>query len=210
MGIIFGKKKPSSRVTAQDKAILQLKQQRDKLKQYQKRIELTLASDRELAKKLLAKGQKDRAKLLLRKKRYQEQLLIKTDGQLENLEILTHDIEFAQIELQVVEGLKQGNESLKKVNEALNIEDIEKILDETREAKEKQDEISSLLGGVLTEEDEDAVENELAEILKEQMPEVPSDVIGDGHVSETEERGPAKKEKAKRVPKDKEPVALEA
>lgn len=80
-----------------------------------------------------------RAKLLLRKKRFQEQLLTKTDGQLTNLEQLTHDIEFAQVELQVVEGLKVGNEALKKVNDALNIEDIEKILDETREGIEKQE-----------------------------------------------------------------------
>ncbi|KAJ8958381.1 hypothetical protein NQ317_001994 [Molorchus minor] len=48
-----------------------------------------------------------RAKLLLKKKRYQEQLLLKTDAQLENLEKLTHDIEFAQVEVQVVEGLKR-------------------------------------------------------------------------------------------------------
>ncbi|XP_066139537.1 charged multivesicular body protein 6-A [Euwallacea fornicatus] len=183
MGIIFGKKKPSSRVTAQDKAVLQLKQQRDKLKQYQKRIELTLASDRDLAKRLLSKGQKDRALLLLKKKRYQEELLRKTDGQLENLEKLTHDIEFAQIELQVVDGLKQGNEALKKMNDSLNIEDIERILDETREAKEKQDEISSLLSGGLTDEDEEAVEDELAAILKEQMPNVPS---GDVHIEDEE------------------------
>lgn len=79
-----------------------------------------------------------RAKLLLRKKRYQEQLLQRTDGQLENLEKLTQDLEFAQVEVEVVNGLKQGNEALKKVNEALNIEDIEKILDETREGVEKQ------------------------------------------------------------------------
>ncbi|XP_030754205.1 charged multivesicular body protein 6 [Sitophilus oryzae] len=209
MGIIFGKKKPPSRITAQDKAVLQLKQQRDKLKQYQRRIENSLASDREIAKKLLAKGQKDRAKLLLRKKRYQEQLLVKTDGQLENLEKLTHDIEFAQIELEVVEGLKKGNEALKKVNDALNIEDIEKILDETREAKEKQDEISSLLSGVLTDEDEEAVENELADILKEQMPEVPSNEVVSGEVSEEEEQEPTKKEKAKQK-SPTEPVALEA
>lgn len=58
---------------------------------------------------------------------------------MDNLEKLTHDIEFAQIEIQVVEGLKQGNEALKKVNDSMNIEDIEMILDETREAKEKQD-----------------------------------------------------------------------
>lgn len=76
--------------------------------------------------------------MLLKKKRFQEQLLFKTDGQLENLEKLTHDIEFAQVELQVVQGLKIGNEALKKVNDALNIEDIENILDETREGIEKQ------------------------------------------------------------------------
>jgi charged multivesicular body protein 6 len=80
-----------------------------------------------------------RAKLLLRKKRYQESILQKTDNQLENMEKLTHDIEFAQVELQVINGLKQGNEALKKVNESLNIEDIEKILDETREGVEKQE-----------------------------------------------------------------------
>lgn len=65
-------------------------------------------------------------------------MLLKADGQLENLEKLTHDIEFAQVELQVVQGLKLGNEALKKVNDALNIEDIESILDETREGIEKQ------------------------------------------------------------------------
>ncbi|ERL84699.1 charged multivesicular body protein 6 [Dendroctonus ponderosae] len=212
MGGIFGKKKPRSRVTAQDKAVLQLKQQRDKLKQYQKRIELTLSSDRELAKQLLKKGQKDRALLLLKKKRYQEQLLVKTDNQLENLEKLTHDIEFTQIELEVVEGLKQGNEALKKVNQAINIEDIERILDETREAKEKQDEISSLLSGGLTQEDEDAVEDELAQILKEQMPEVPlDDVVGNEEPASAEEVAKrVKKEKAKKSPAATERVAVEA
>lgn len=79
-----------------------------------------------------------RAKLLLRKKRYQEQLLAQTDGQLENLEQMTHDIEFAQIEVQVVNGLKRGNEALKKVNEVLNMEDIEQLLEETKEGIEKQ------------------------------------------------------------------------
>lgn len=102
MGGLFGKhKKPSSRVTEQDKAVLQLKQQRDKLKQYQKKIELNLERDRQLAKRLLGDGKRDKAKSLLKKKRYQEQLLQNTDTQLEKLEQLTHDLEFAQIEIQV-------------------------------------------------------------------------------------------------------------
>ena len=60
MGNLFGSskpKKPESRITEQDKAVLQLKQQRDKLKQYQKKIQLNLERERLVAKKLLNEGQ---------------------------------------------------------------------------------------------------------------------------------------------------------
>lgn len=113
MGSLFGKpKKPVSRVTEQDKAVLQLKQQRDRLKQYQKKIELNLEKDRQLAKKLLAEGKRDRAKLLLKKKKYQENLLQNTDSQLEQLEQLTHDLEFAQIEVQVMYSMYKYHYSI--------------------------------------------------------------------------------------------------
>lgn len=174
MGSLFGKpKKQKSRITQQDKAVLQLKQQRDKLKQYQKRITINMDNERELAKKLLQENKKDKAKLLLRKKKFQEQILNKTDQQLENLERMVHDLEFAVIELQVVEGLKVGNEALKKINEVLSISDIEKILDETQEAVEKQREIDAILSGGLSEDDEEDVMNELDDIIKESLPEVP-------------------------------------
>jgi len=168
MGLIFSRKKPESRITEQDRSILQLKQQRDKLKQYQKRIESVMAADKELAKKLLHDGKKDRALLLLRKKRFQEQLLIKTDGQLENLSRLAHDLEFAQIEQRVIDGLRSGNEALKKINATMNIEEIEQILDETREGVEKQEEINALLTGVLTQDDEDAVNKEFEDMLRDE------------------------------------------
>ncbi|XP_026324885.1 charged multivesicular body protein 6 [Hyposmocoma kahamanoa] len=196
MGGLFGKhKKPPSRITEQDKAVLQLKQQRDKLKQYQKRIEINLEKDRQLAKKLLNDGKRDKAKLLLKKKRYQEQLLQNTDAQLEKLEQLTHDLEFAQIEVQVLDGLKTGNEALKKVHEILNVDEIEKILDETRESIDKQREIDELISGQLTEEDEEAVEAELEEILdiQDKLPEVPTDKLPEV------QKEKAKKEKEKRI-----------
>ncbi|KAF1373488.1 hypothetical protein PFLUV_G00239390 [Perca fluviatilis] len=85
MGNLFGKKK-ATRVTEQDKAVLQLKQQRDKLRQYQKRINLQLEKERLLAKQLLKNGKKEKALLLLKKKRYQDQLLDKTENQIGNLE----------------------------------------------------------------------------------------------------------------------------
>ncbi|XP_017774617.1 PREDICTED: charged multivesicular body protein 6-A [Nicrophorus vespilloides] len=179
MGHIFSKK-PRSKITEQDKAVLKLKQQRDKLKQYQKRIEASLESDRQLAKRLISDGMKERAKTLLRKKRFQEQLLKRTDDQLVNLEQLTQDIEFAQVEVKVVDGLRTGNDALKKVNDTLNISDIERILDETREGVEKQQEIDALLFGVLNEDDEEAVLRELNEIITETLPDVPeTEIIGE-------------------------------
>ncbi|CAH0723267.1 unnamed protein product, partial [Brenthis ino] len=182
MGGLFSKsKKPVSRVTEQDKAILQLKQQRDKLKQYQKKIELNLEKDRQLAKKLLAEDKRDRAKLLLKKKRYQENLLQNADLQLEKLEQLTHDLEFVQIEVQVLDGLKTGNTALKNIHDILNIDEIEKILDETKEGIEKQKEIDDLISGQLTVEDDEAIEAELEAILdvKDQLPDVPNDKLPD-------------------------------
>ena len=149
---------------------------------------------------------------MLRKKKYQEQLLERTDGQLENLERMTHDIEFAQVELQVIDGLKRGNEALKKVNDILKFEDVEKILEETREGVEKQEEINALLSGALTLEDEEAVEAELNEILEQSLPNVPTTVTPESE-SETESLPDVpvtpKKEKTKKG-KIKERVAVEA
>ncbi|KAI8512149.1 charged multivesicular body protein 6-A-like [Branchiostoma floridae x Branchiostoma belcheri] len=180
MGSLFGKhkKKEESRITEQDKAVLQLKQQRDKLKQYQKKIQANLDREREVAKRLLKDGKKEKAKLLLKKKRYQENMLQKTDNQIDQVEKMVDDLEFASIEMKVVEGLKKGNDCLKEMHKILSLENVEKILDETQEAVEYQREIDDLLaGGILTDEDEAAVLAELDEITKADLPQVPDEDV---------------------------------
>ena len=210
MGGVIGKKKNTSRITEQDKAILNLKKTRDQLLQYQKKIEGNLAKDRELAKQLLKDGKKDRAKLLLRKKKYHESLLTKTDGQLNNLETLVHDLEFSQVEKQVLDGLKEGNAALKKANEMFSIDEIEQIMDDTAEAIEKQREIESILSGQLTDEEEEDVLKELENLAEDEeskvsdkvpeLPNVPTDSL-----ESTETLEPTKK-----VQSSKTKVALEA
>jgi len=191
MGNLFGKKSSpkassapvKSRVTEQDKAILQLKQQRDKLKQYQKKINVQLEKDREVAKSLLKEGKKEKAKLMLRKKKFQESLLVKTDGQLENIEQLVQDLEFTQVEHEVIRGLQVGNASLKKMHELLSLEDVESIMSETEEGIEKQREIDELLSGGLSSQDEDDVMAELNDIIQMSedlnLPDVPEESIGE-------------------------------
>ena len=70
--------------------------------------------------------------------RYQENLLSQCDGQLDSIQQLIYSLEFAQVELQVVENLKLGNESLKKLNSLMSVEEVERIMEETREAVEYQ------------------------------------------------------------------------
>ncbi|XP_077412108.1 charged multivesicular body protein 6-like isoform X1 [Vanacampus margaritifer] len=182
MGNVFGGKSRPSRVTEQDKAVLQLKQQRDKLKQYQKRITLQLDKERLLAKQLLKDGRKEKALLLLKKKRYQDQLLDKTENQISNLERMVQDIEFLQIEMKVIEGLKVGNDCLKSMHQIMSIEDVERILDETHESIEYQKQIDEMLSGALTQEDEDAVLAELEAITQGEdvtLTEVPTEPLPD-------------------------------
>ncbi|XP_077412110.1 charged multivesicular body protein 6-like isoform X3 [Vanacampus margaritifer] len=161
---------------------MQLKQQRDKLKQYQKRITLQLDKERLLAKQLLKDGRKEKALLLLKKKRYQDQLLDKTENQISNLERMVQDIEFLQIEMKVIEGLKVGNDCLKSMHQIMSIEDVERILDETHESIEYQKQIDEMLSGALTQEDEDAVLAELEAITQGEdvtLTEVPTEPLPD-------------------------------
>jgi len=144
------------------------------LKQYQKKIQVVLDREHEIAKTNLAAGQKDRAVIALRRRKYQQGLLSKTDGQLENLEQLVSTIEFSLVEVSVLHGLKQGNDVLKEIHKEMNIESVEKLLDESHEAQAYQREIDEMLSNQLTLDDEDAVQSELktlqAEALQETEP----------------------------------------
>lgn len=136
----MGNSSSANRISAQDKAILDMKNQRDKLRQYQKRI--TVLTDREvaIAKECLAKNQPEKAKLALRRKKYQESLLSKTDAQLAQLEVLTSDVEFALVQKDVLYGLQQGTQVLREIHKEMGgIENVEKLLADGEEARAYQE-----------------------------------------------------------------------
>lgn len=153
-----------------------------------------------------------RAKLILRKKKYQENLLGTTDKELEALEKLTSDLEFAQVQQQVLDGLQVGNEALKKIHEILTIDEVERIMDETREGIEKQQEIDALIStGALTAEDEDSVAAELEELVASTLPAIDEDIDDKLPAVPTEEPELVEKEKKKKKEKESQGrVALEA
>jgi hypothetical protein len=117
-----------------------MKIQRDKLRQYQKRITVLTDREKAIAKQCLAKGDMNKAKLALRRKKYQEGLIAKTDAQLAQLEQLTSDVEFALVQKDVVFGLQQGTAVLKEIHREMGgIENVEKLLGENEEARAYQE-----------------------------------------------------------------------
>ncbi len=97
---------------------------------------MTIITEREtqIAKEQMAKGNKPLALLALKKRNYQQGLLEKTQDQLLNLEQLVQSIEFAQVQVQVFDGLKTGNAILSELQQEMQIEDVELLMEETAEA----------------------------------------------------------------------------
>jgi hypothetical protein len=122
------------------RAILDLKTQRDKLKQYQKRITVVTTRETEIARECLRNNDKTRALLALRRKKYQESLLTKTDQQLAQLEGLVSDVEFALIQKDVLYGLQQGTNVLREIQKEMGgLERVELLVREGEEAKAYQE-----------------------------------------------------------------------
>lgn len=170
-----------------------MKNQRDRLKQYQKKITIVTTREQQIAKECLAKGQKDKALLALRRKKYQESLLSQTDAQLEQLEKLTSNVEFALVQKDVVFGLQRGTEVLKMINKEMGgLAAVEKMMEDNAEARLQQEEISDALAGQLSNQEEDDVEDELEALEREvegiKLPDAPNKtVLGAGDLPDTPE-----------------------
>ncbi|KAG8717242.1 Vacuolar protein sorting-associated protein 20 [Ceratobasidium sp. 394] len=161
------------KISAQDRAIVDIKNQRDELKRYRRRIQTVLDREHAVAKESLANGNQRVALLALRRRKYQESMLQKTEGQLETLESLVSSIEFALLEKDILFGLQQGNKVLKSIHAEMSLEDVEKLMEETAEAVAYQNEIDQMLTSRMTVDEEEAVQKELAQLQAEAIGAAP-------------------------------------
>lgn len=177
MGNLFVKK---PKITEVDRAILSLKTQRRKLAQYQQQLEAVIEAEKQAARDLIREKKKDRALLALKKKKSQEELLKQVDTWVINVEQQLQDIELTSKQKAVFESLKAGNNAIKAIQSEINLEDVQKLMDDTDEAKAYQDEISAILGEKLSTDDEEEIlaefENLEAQITVQDLPEAPTTV----------------------------------
>ena len=177
-------------LTETDKAILDCKTCRDKIKRYIKNLEQKEQKSREKAKELLKKKHRERAKLYLRQsKLFSEQTKV-AEGQLEMINEQIANIESTTNLAQCAAVLKQGNSVLKNLQNEVNIEHWENIRDDLDELKERDAEIKEFFKekGLNEEEFDEQCEDELNKLIAEvqgekiDLPSAPKDSLNDDNI----------------------------
>ena len=155
MGNAFGKKKKKSKkraggITAQDRAVLDLKNARDKLRRFQAKLDAESEQLTTRAAQLLRDGKKDRALLTLKFRRFRQDKANQVDGQLLRLEDMVSAIRWEERQSEVISALREGTDALKRLHEDMG--DVAALMDETQDQLEMEREVSALLSGETTDD----------------------------------------------------------
>ena len=178
-----------------EKAILECKKCRDKIKSYIRRLSDRENKSRLKAKELLAKKQRDRAKFYLRQAKLHSAQMKTYYGQLEMIENQLIQIESATNTQECLTVLNNGNAVLKKMQESIKIEEWEKVKDDLDELKEKDKEVSDFLKeyGLNEAEVDNEINNDLDKLMNEinknkvddiKLPSVPKEQISNNNNNE--------------------------
>lgn len=170
----MGNLSSAPKISSKDKAVLELKVQRDKLKQYEKKLCVVIERELAIAKTQLTLKNHHAARLALSKKKYQEGLLAKTGEQLLNIEQLTATIEYSMVEQEIIKKLALGNDVLKLIHKEMvrvlvlikDLEKVEKIMDDTADGIAYQNEIQEIISKEFSPEDEQDIMDELDKLIE--------------------------------------------
>jgi len=178
------KKAPPAAISQVDRAVLDLKNARDRLNKYQRKLEQDVQRLVERARAAKYQGQPKVALQLLKLKTIKTREVENVEHQLLTVMQLVQTIDSKQNEAQVLDAMKVGKDALAKMHQETSVEDVLNLMDSIEEQHQVEQEISDILQGVpeLSVADEEAVEAELEALMKmgengeatPALPEVPT------------------------------------
>lgn len=217
--VIMGQKNSKLRVTETDRAVLQLKRSKDEIHKFTRRTDSLISQERGTLKQLIRENpsayKKDvKVRFLLKRIHYQETLLQQASDQLINLENMASTLEFKLIEKQFINGLKNGNDILTKLNREFEKENVSELMDNVQDQIAYQEEIDGILSQSIAgvNDYEDEIDKELdqmeAEVLAKELPS--TDHVAPIQVPQTKPEQVSKPEGEPEPERERErePVAL--
>ncbi|CAM9820301.1 unnamed protein product [Ectocarpus sp. 13 AM-2016] len=179
MGNLMSRKKKRERdhVTDQDRAVLDLKNSRDRLTRYQKKVRGFLVVDNFSSCLFSANVFSFPNHCLFFVVRLKQDQADKASSQLLSVHQMMDTIDWETQQLQVFKALKEGNVALNKLHEEMPLDKVEELMADTAESIAMEEEISKAIGGSWTDANEEDLLAELAELESEAAPEsVPATV----------------------------------
>ena len=169
-------KSETPKINNEEKAILDCKLARDKIKTYIKRLERNANLKKEKAKESLRAKNKDRAKYNLKlSKMYSEQIK-SAESQLTMLEEQISNLEQATTQRDALKVLEKGNEVLKNLQSECNIEKWEKISEDMQDIKDQQDEINQFFRDRNMNDVDDDVEEEMNKLMESENNDIENEL----------------------------------
>ncbi|EER19449.1 Charged multivesicular body protein, putative [Perkinsus marinus ATCC 50983] len=169
------------RTNDNDRAILDLKVQRDQLDMHKRKLRVQVGMDEQAARRCIREKNKQVALLALRKKKHHELLLDETEGYLVKVAELIGSVEMARVQADVVSALASGTKALKDIQKEIGgVEYVDQLLQDNAEAQAEMAEISSALTNVGVPEDDaeclaelERINHELAVDVSSGLPTAP-------------------------------------
>lgn len=165
----YPKVPPKGTVSSVDRAMLDLKNARDRLQKFKNKLQLEEQKLLQRAKEAKDAGQTKTALGLLRLKKYKSRQVEDVENQLLTVLQMVETIDSKQNDQQILGALRTGKDALAKLHEETTVEDVLDLMDSIQEQGQVEQEINDILSGVpdLSVEDEAVVEAELAALAAE-------------------------------------------
>lgn len=158
-------------ITPLDRAILDLKNSRDRLAKYRSKLELDSSKLATRAKSLHSNGKKSYALQLLRLRKYKLVEADRVDEQLLTVLRMVDKIAEKQNEQEVIIAMKGGKDALQLLHNQIGIDDVLNLMDAVKDQDEVEKRINEMLGGeglrMVDEMEEDEILMELEKLEEE-------------------------------------------